>query len=259
MDRWRFAGLEFEILWAAYGRDRLPYPLRFRPDALDVADLKRQRADAVETLLAGHSAELERALQVLLDPEVRVEMKGFGGRGAADTYRFHGAIHRGAGVTLMQLAGTAPDVGGDVLMGYCHANQVAAHAMAALPRAQAGSRPPIEVRREEIAADRMRPVRRAYESSFAEQLDRIFKRERLGFGEITVYAGPAVDARPAFGRGFWWMDYEDGRYYVRTGDPIVVKPMDTTAIAAEINRLATLTQRYYREDREHDEYLRSHR
>lgn len=259
MDRWRFSGLEFEILWAAYGRDRLPYPLRFRPDALDVADLKRQRADAVETLLAAHSAELERALQVLLDPEVRIEAKGFGGRGAADTYRLHGAIHSGAGATLVQLAGTAPDIGGDVVLGYCHANQVAAQAIAALPSVGAGARPPIEVRREEITADRTRHVRRAYEISFAEQLDRIFKRERLGFGEITVYAGPAIDARPVFGRGFWWMDYEDGRYYVQTGDPIIVKPMDTITMAAEIDRLATLTQRYYREDREHDEYLRSQR
>jgi hypothetical protein len=123
--------------------------------------------------------------------------------------------------------------------------------------AQAGSHPPIEVRREDVRADRERHVRRAYELSLAQQLDRIFKRQRLRFGEITVFAGPALDARPAFGRGFWWMDYEDGRYYVKTGDPITAKPLDAVAMAVEIDQLTQLTQRYYIEDREHDEYLRS--
>ncbi|QIS12685.1 hypothetical protein [Nocardia arthritidis] len=33
------------------------------------------------------------------------------------------------------------------------------------------------------------------------------------------------------------------------------KPASHAATVAEINRLTTLTQRYYREDREHDEYL----
>jgi hypothetical protein len=255
----RFTGLEFEILWAAYGRDRLPYPLWFRPDATDFDDLKRQREAAVEALLGKHAIELERALEILLDPEVRVESKGFGRQGSDDTYRFHGAIRDHDGATLRQLAGTAPDIGGDVIIGYCTASQVAEQAVDALPKTRAGTRPPIEVRREEITADRERHVRQAYEVSIVAQLDRIFKRERLGLGEITVFAGPAVDSRPAFGRGFWWMDYDDGRYYVQTGDPIVARPMDAATMSAEIRNLATLTQRYYREDREHDEYLRSQR
>ncbi|QIS08810.1 ESX secretion-associated protein EspG [Nocardia arthritidis] len=254
MHTWRFTGLEFEILCAAHERDRLPYPLRFRSETTDLSGLKRQRDAAAEALLGKHTDELERALQALFDPEVRIELKGFGG---PNVYRFHGAVQGQAGTAVAQSPGTAPDTGGDVLMSYGNANHVATLAVTALPRIRAGAQPPIEIRREDLAADRDRYVREPYEISVTRQLDRIFKRERLGFGEITVFAGPAIDARPGFGRGFWWMDYADGRYYVKTGDPIIAKPIDPAAMAAEINRLTTLTQRYYREDQEHDEYLRS--
>lgn len=259
MSEWRFSGLEFHILCAAYGRDRLPYPIQFRPQALDFDDLARQRAAAVDALLGKHSIELERALGVLLEPEVRIESKGFSGPDLTHILRFHGAVQGEAGATLTQLPGSLPDIGADVIVKYCAASQVAAFAVAALPDAQAGVNPPIEVRRAEVTADRERPVRRAHEVSITQQLDRIFKRDRRGLGEVTVLPGPAVDARPSFGRGFWWMDYEDGRYYVKTGDPIIAKPMNPAAMTAEITRLATLTHRYYLEDREHDEYLRTRR
>jgi hypothetical protein len=72
-----------------------------------------------------------------------------------------------------------------------------------------------------------------------------------------VFPGSAVDARPTPSRSFWWMDYPDGRYYVKTGDPIIAAPIDPKALAAEIHRLTTLTQRYHQEDREHEAYLRS--
>ncbi|MFI9509419.1 ESX secretion-associated protein EspG [Nocardia sp. NPDC052566] len=245
-----FTGQEFEILWAAYDRDRLPYPLQFQPEATDFDDLKRQREAAVESLFGKYSTDLTRALEVLLDPEARVESKGFSGPELARTYRFHGAVHGEEGATLTQ------DDAGDVILRRCTASEVAKSAMRILPPTQAGTHPPIEVRREEVATDRARHVRPAYELSLTQQLNRIFQRDRLGLGEITVYAGPAVDARPAFGRGFWWMDYEDGRYYVQTGDPIIAKPMDAAVMAAELDRLLALTQRFNREDRDHDEYLR---
>ncbi|MEU7630748.1 ESX secretion-associated protein EspG [Nocardia sp. NPDC049220] len=259
MADWRFSGQEFEILWSAYGRDRLPYPIRYRPEEMDFADLKRQREVAVTALLGRYAADLERALDVLLEPDVRVESKAMGGADMSTVFRFYGAVRGRIGATAIQLPGTASDTGGDVIVRCCTASEVAEHAAAALPKAPAGTHPPIEVRRAEVTADRERHIHRPYEIGVVAQLDQIFKRERLALGEITVFAGSAVDARPGFGRGFWWMDYVDGRYYVKTGDPIIAKPMQSTVMAAEIQRLTVLTQRYYREDREHDEYLRSQR
>ncbi|WP_024802123.1 ESX secretion-associated protein EspG [Nocardia sp. BMG51109] len=253
----RYTGQEFEILWAAYGRDRLPYPLHYRTHIADFDELKRHREAAVESLLGKYEAEVERALGILLEPEVRVESKGFGGPDMSRVYRFHGAVRGQAGATVTQEPGTAPDTGGDVILTYCTAKEVAQQAVTALPPTGPGTRPSLEVRREDVTADRERHVRRAHEVSLTEQLDRIFKRPRLALGEMAIFPGAAVDARPTPGRGFWWMDYDDGRYYVKTGDPIIAKPIDQPRLAAEIHRLTTLTQRYYQEDRDHEEYLRS--
>ncbi|MFI7664521.1 ESX secretion-associated protein EspG [Nocardia sp. NPDC049526] len=255
--RHRLTGLEFEILWAAYGRDRLPYPLHYRTEIADFDELKRHREAAVGSLLAKYSPELERAVEVLLEPDVRVESKGFGGADPSRTYRFHGAVRAQAGAALHQLPGPNPDSGGDVLVTYCAAEQVARHAVTALPACGPGTHPPLEIRRAEITAERDRHIRRAHDVGPIEQLDRIFQRPRSAFGEIAICPGPALDARPTPSRGFWWMDYPDGRYYVKTGDPIIAKPIEPHAMATEIHRLTTLTQRYHREDREHDEYLRT--
>ncbi|KZM74649.1 ESX secretion-associated protein EspG [Nocardia terpenica] len=255
MHSWRFTGQEFEILWAAYGRDRLPYPLRFQTQTMDFDELKRQREDAVDGLLREYSPELIRAVEIALEPDARVEVKGFTGPEQTEVIRFHGAVRDGEGVALHQLPGHNEDTGADVLIYYGDSSHVAQRAAAALPQLGPGNRPPLEVRREQVAADRNRPI--AVPGNAIEQLNRIFQRQRLGLGEIGVFAGAAVDARPTPGRGFWWMDYEDGRYYVKTGDPIVARPLDATRMAAEIHRLTMLTQRYHAEDREHDEYLRS--
>ncbi|WP_330251576.1 ESX secretion-associated protein EspG [Nocardia sp. NBC_00565] len=253
----RLSGLEFEMLWAAYGRDRMPYPLHYRTEITEFDELERHRDAALTTLLAKYSPELEHAIEVLLEPDARVESKGFGGPDLSQTYRFHGAVRDRMGAALTQLPGATADTGGDVLITYCTAQQVCTQAVDALPRRDPGTHPRLELRREEIAADRDRHIRRAHDHGPLEQLNRIFQRPRSALGEITIYAGPAVDARPTPGRGFWWMDYPDGRYYIKTGNPIIATPLDATAMSTEIHRLLTLTQRYHHEDRAHDEYLRS--
>ncbi|WP_280268811.1 ESX secretion-associated protein EspG [Nocardia wallacei] len=252
-------GQEFEILWAAYGRDRLPYPLSYRTDIADFEELKREREAAVQNLLGKYAEDIEHALTVLLEPDARVESKGFGGQDMSRTYRFHGAIRGQVGATLTQKSGIAPDTGGELAVTYCAATKVAQQAVTVLPHAGPGSRQPLELRRTDIGADRERFVHPSHKPTLTDQLARILDRPRRALGEITVFPGPALDARPTPGRSFWWMDYDDGRYYVKTGDPIIAKPIDRPRLAAEIHRLLMLTQRYYREDRDHDAYLRSRR
>ncbi|WP_167476186.1 MULTISPECIES: ESX secretion-associated protein EspG [Nocardia] len=246
MRTWRFTGQEFQILWSSYDRDRLPYPLAYRPgSAVDWNDLVRQRESATRSLLGRYSLNLDRALSVLLEPEIRVESKGFGGSGLVAVFRFHGVLRDEIGATLVQLPGVTEDTGGDVLMTLCRADEVAAAAVAALPKAPAGKRAPISFRRTEIAADRRRYVRRVDEYSVTEQLHRVFGRDRSAVGEITVFPGAAVDSRPMpDGRGFLWSDYvDDGRYYIRSGDPVVAKPMDAKMMAGEIARLVDAVRR----------------
>ncbi|WP_216896282.1 ESX secretion-associated protein EspG [Nocardia alni] len=258
----RFTAQEFEILWSAEGRDRLPYPLQFRTDIPDFDDLKRARESAVTSLLGKYDPILERAMEVLLAPDARIEAKGFGGAVHGDEqftqiYRFHGAVRDAMGVVMVQLPGPSADSGGDVIVKYCPAAQIGEYAVEALPRRRAGKQPPLEIRRNDMEADRANPIRRG--PTLADQLDSIFQRPRQAYGEVMIFPGPALDARRAPARCFWWMDYEDGRYYVKTTDPIVAKPIDPKSLAAEVNRLTTLTAGYYREDRIHDDYLRAHR
>jgi len=251
----KFTGLEFEILWAAYDRDRLPYPLQYRTDIEDFDTLKCAREAAVESVLRKYEPELERALQILVDPEVRVEAKGFGGPGMSHVYRFHGAVRGNAAAVMVQMPGPAPDCGGEVIVKYCSATQLGDYAVESLPKRRPGKLPAVEIRRDDLESDRHLPVRNT--PSLTEQLDRIFARPRQSYGEVMIFPGPALDARRSPGRSFWWMDYEDGRYYVKTTNPIVAKPIAPKSLAAEVNRLTDLTARYFREDLEHDQYLRA--
>lgn len=247
MHRAEFTGIEFEILWSGYGRDRLPYPLQYRTGIAEFDQLKRHREAAVESLLEKYDPAIERAVAVLLDPEARVESKGYVGHNDSNIIRFHGAIRGDAGVTLAQAPGADEDTGGDVTLTYCTPAQVAALTVAALPRTQPGTKPPVEVRREQLAAEEDHFEYRAGRLSSADQLNRIFHRPRRAFGEISAHSGPAVDARPTPARTFWWMDYPDGRYYVKTGDPIIAEPLPTDRMIAGIHRMLTRAQRYHQE------------
>ncbi|MFC4127620.1 ESX secretion-associated protein EspG [Nocardia rhizosphaerae] len=255
MQRAEFTGLEFEILWSGYGRDRLPYPLQYRTDIADFGELKAQREAAVERLLCKYDPAIEHALTVLLDPDARVESKGFVGRDDAQVLRFHGAIRGNRGATLAQAPGSAADTGGDVALTFCTAGQVAALTVAALPRAKPGTTPPVEVRRERLAAEEEHFEYRAGRLSSADHLARVFRRKRRAFGEVSAFSGAAVDARPSPGRTFWWMDYDDGRYYVKTGDPIVAEPLPTDRMIAGIHRMLARAQRYHQEFGDNDEML----
>ncbi|WP_067677238.1 ESX secretion-associated protein EspG [Nocardia miyunensis] len=253
----RFTGLEFEILWAAYGRDRMPYPLQHRTDIEDFDDLKRAREAAVESLLTKYDPDLDRALAVLVNPDARVEAMGFGGPDHDRIYRFHGAVRDNGGAVMVQFPGTAPDSGGDVIVKYCPATQIGEYAVESLPKRKPGTHPALEIRRDDLERDRLNPVRHG--PSLTDRLDRIFDRPRTAYGEVMIFPGPALDARRSPGRSFWWMDYPDGRYYVKTTDPIIAKPITPKSLAAEVNRLTTLTATYYRDDREHESYLRTRR
>ncbi|MFC8046233.1 ESX secretion-associated protein EspG [Nocardia sp. NPDC057353] len=246
MPEWRFTGLEFELLWNAYGRDRLPYPLRYRPEPMDFRDLRQLREAAVTTLTDMYAVELERALDVLLEPDVRIEVTGLDHTDPARLVRFHGAIRANAGTALTQEPGPAPDTGADIVLRYGQAKQVPAAAVAALPARRPGTQPSIHLPRVDIRTDRDRPLR-SPDGAIA-RLDRVFARPRQALGEVAVFPGSALDARPTPGDGFWWMDYDDGRYLVRTGDPIEAAPLGADAMVAEIERRAVRAQRWHREN-----------
>ncbi len=243
----RFTGQEFEILWAAYGRDRLPYPLRFRTRISDFDELKRDRELAVRSLLDKYDPMVERAIDTLLHPDARLESKGYAGQDSPQIIRFHGAIRGASGATLTQEPDGGDDTGGDVVLTWCGIDEVAETAVAALPERGPGRLAPIEIPRARIADEDEHFEYRRGAVSAADQISRVFRRPRSGHGEIAAYAGGAVDARPSTPeRTFWWMDFPDGRYYARTGDPIIAEPLDRTRMIAGIRQMLLRAQRRYR-------------
>ncbi|WP_336087651.1 ESX secretion-associated protein EspG [Nocardia sp. SSK8] len=245
----RFTAQEFEILWTSHDRDRLPYPLQFRTAISDFDQLARDRASCVESLLEKYDPVVESALGVLLTPEARLESKGFRGLGSAEVIRFYGAVRGSSGATLYQLPGSASDTGGDVILRFGTLDDVAEQAVAALPRSGPGSRPPVEVTRERLAEEDNHFEFRAGVHSAAERLSRVVRRKRLAFGEVSAFPGPSVDSRPGTrGRTFWWMDFADGRYFAKTGDPIIVEPIDAARLTAGIRAMLGRVQRYHLED-----------
>ncbi|GGK38639.1 ESX secretion-associated protein EspG [Nocardia camponoti] len=250
MHRVRFTALEFDILWAAYGTDRLPYPLQYRPLIDEWDALKRERERAVETLLANYEPLVERALVALRAPDARVEIKGFADVDDSTVIRFHGAIRDNVGTTLRQLPGPASDIGGDVVIGFGRAEEVASEAVNALPACRPGTLPPIEIRRDRLNRGSDDAEYHLGMSYATEHLTRVVDRPRSSFGEVAAYAGGAIDSRPTPSiRTFWWMDYPDGRYYVRTGDPIIAEPLDAARMTTGIAQMLNRAQRVHTESR----------
>ncbi len=237
--QWRFTGLEFEMLWTIAGRDRLPFPLQFRPVADHIDELNVQRRDAAKTLLPRVDQTLHRALTCLLDPVARVEVCGFDDVRSKRRVRVHAGARRGFGVVTRQLPGASDDVGADVVVSLCNPQDLAQHVVSALPQVAAGSMRPFAVRDSELRKQSGGSVLRAPgDWSARERIDSFFERPRSCVAEITTFAGPTVDSRPtADGRAFFVMDFEgDGRYLVKTGETIQAAPTDSAEIAAELQR-----------------------
>lgn len=245
-DTWALTGLEFGVALGGLGRDRLPYPLRFRPIADDLDDLTRQRREAARAVAAKADERLFGALTALLEPTVRIEVQGFSGSDLSTAIRIHAGVRGNTGAVAIQQPGSDSDTGADVTIRRGPATSIAQLITDHLPTAPEGTRRGITVHRNDLDADRPREVlTSANHRSAADEADRFFRRERTSMGEITVYSGPAYDSRPTRdGRAFHWIDYTaDGRYVVRNGRATIsTLPASTSVLVKEIQRLVSAAQ-----------------
>lgn len=217
--RWRLDGLMFTLAVEAFGRDRLPYPITYEPEATNPGevvsydDYQRMRAEARQRLARIADNRLHHALTVLLEPQVRVEVHGFHGPGFAQVTRIHAGITDHSATIAVQLPGPTQQSGRDVILTQLAPQSLPTHLVAHLPTCAGGKYDPLRAH----ASDVNRPVYSHHPTrlSLTEQITRIARRPRSGLGEIGVFAGGAIDARPTPDvRGFHWMDYQptDGRY-----------------------------------------------
>ncbi|WP_054811233.1 ESX secretion-associated protein EspG [Nocardia arizonensis] len=216
--RWHLSGLMFQIAVEGFGRDRLPYPIRYIADETPVRtaeDYERLRERTAREMAGFADRALFDALTVLLEPRVRVEVHGFYGPEFEKVVRVHAGIVGAVATVAVQMAGPTQEYGRDVILVGMPAAEVAARVVSALPQCAPGRILPVTGRRSEME-------RAAYGGDpYLESIDRIVRRPRSGLGEINVFRGGAVDSRPtADGRGFHWMDYlpVDGRYLLHNHD-----------------------------------------
>lgn len=237
--RWRCTGLEFQVLWRELGRDRLPYPLCFRPAADDQDDLDRQRRAAAQHWAPRVTERLHHHLTVLAEPDIRLEVVGFAGVGFATRIRMHAGLHSSGATLAIQLPGVDADTGGDVLIRGVSPAQIPQAVAAALPAAPAGSRGALRFRRRDLDASAGPLLVSAGAGRVRDEALALLRRPRTGIGEVTAFAGVAYDSRPTTdGIGLHWLDFDgDGRYTMRESDDVVVAPAATTDLAGEIQRL----------------------
>ncbi len=236
---WRFTGLEFEVLWTRLGRDRLPYPLRFRPVADTQDDLDRQRRAAAESWVPRMTESLHRHLSVLAEPDVRIEVSGLVGAASGSMIRMHAGIRGATGTLAIQLSGPDVDTGGDVLVHGMDPARIPNAIAAALPVVPAGARPAIRFRRSDLESGTGPLLVSAGSTRIRDDALGLLRRPRTGIGEITAFAGVAYDSRPTTdGIGLHWLDFDgDGRYCLRETAGVVVTPVSGSELAVEISRL----------------------
>ncbi|KZM68381.1 ESX secretion-associated protein EspG [Nocardia terpenica] len=212
--RWRMSGLTFTLALEAFGRDRLPYPLRYLPETFEALDdYDRARTEATQQLANAVDERLFQTVSILLNPQARVEIHGFYGHDRGAVVRVHAGLAGRAAALAVQMPGPTPEYGGDVILLACASKDLPTHLTANLPKCPPGTQPSISGHRSDL--DRTEYARHPIQLSHTEKLHRIVRRPRSSVGEITVYPGSAVDARPTTdGRGFHWLDYQpvDGRY-----------------------------------------------
>ncbi|MGQ4600834.1 ESX secretion-associated protein EspG [Nocardia sp. R6R-6] len=219
-NRWQLDGFAFVLAMSAMGRDRLPYPLSYRPEFTEHRDdYERLRARTAQRLGHVFDERLHRALTTLLQPRVRIEIHGFHGPNNAQVVRIHAGLAGRLATIAQQLPGPNREHGRDVIITQCGANMLAAQIAAKLPRCPGGTHYPFTARRSDL--DQPVYSRHPTRLSPIEEVNRFLRRPRAGTGEITVYPGAAYDARPTNdGHALIWLDYPtDGRYLLSSHSP----------------------------------------
>lgn len=230
--QWRLDGEMFIQAVRRFDRDRLPYPIRVLPlgpteTPPTAAEYEQARVAAAQRLAAVSDENLRRALQVLLEPQVRVEVHGAYDRGFERVVRLHAGITGRSATLAVQAPGPTKEYGGDIHLQTCAPHELAARLVACLPRCAPGRFAAVRGTRSDIG--KIEYARHPSRISRVEQVNQILRRPRSGIGEIGIFAGPAVDSRPTGNpHGFHWMDLlpQDGRYLLikHSGEEFTLAP-----------------------------------
>ncbi|KAF0847590.1 ESX secretion-associated protein EspG [Nocardia caishijiensis] len=246
--QWQFSALGFTVLWRAADRDVLPYPLQTHSDAETVADYDRLWQEEAQRIVPMFDESLDGAVRLLLDPEARFELAGYG---EGEKLRSFAAVRDRSAVLVEQQRVPMDRDGGDIRMSMLDIDQLPDKLLARLPRTDAARADVFSMNTNDLeeetpydpwAADRRTPQEKA---------EAFFGRTRSTLVYLAGYPGAAVDNRPQPGQGFHVMDFPDGRYLVtQRGSVVEARPGDLTDARQSLIRLMKTTLAIHREDNE---------
>lgn len=237
--RWTFEGLQFRMLLEHAGRDRLPFPLQFRPEAESLADYHRQRHEATTAVAAIMDDDLRAAVHTIVEPRIRVELVGHVRTGLAthEKLRAHAAIGHDFAAVLTQKPGVDDRSGETVRVELTETYRSVDAVLGVLPLVGRGSSPKIDVDRPILDDHSGSPLLRSTPQTTSEdRYQQLFSRAPSSAGEILVCAGPAPDSRLTAGTtGVQWVDFaDDGRYMMRHSSIISVIGVSVPELATEV-------------------------
>ncbi|MFR9751224.1 ESX secretion-associated protein EspG [Nocardia sp. 004] len=239
MQSWRFTALEFRTLWESTGRDVLPYPLRHQYTTEFRSDSMRLRRAAAHALHPRIDDDLLRAVEVLLEPEARVELAGICRDRAL---RAHAGVYYEHGALAVQEPGPDPEHGGDVLLTLLPAGAVARAVVDVLPSRTEGRGKQVQVPAEELERPRP-PVRDSWRPTPREEFEKFFTHTMAMTCHIGVYAMGSVDNRHIDGRKDFQLNDvdDDGRYVTFGTHTLTCKPTTGERITATLQQMIART------------------
>ncbi|MFD3703129.1 ESX secretion-associated protein EspG [Nocardia sp. NPDC058658] len=248
MAQWQFSALGFTVLWRSADRDVLPYPLQTHSDAVTVDDYDRLWQAEAQRILPMYDQSLDSAVRILLDPEARFELAGFGD---GEKLRSFAAVRGHQAVLVEQQRVPVDHDGGDIRLSTFEIEQLPDKLLARLPKTGAAGGEGFTMNSNDLdeeapydpwAADRRTPQQKA---------DDFFGRTRSTLVYVAGYPGAAIDNRPQSAQGFHVMDFPDGRYVVtERGAVIEARPADSGEVRGALVRLMKSALAIYREDNE---------
>ncbi|EOM76375.1 ESX secretion-associated protein EspG [Rhodococcus rhodnii] len=238
MTEWRLTAAEFVHALEAAGVDRVPYPFRYRAEPADYEGrTARRRASASRVAALASDVSFVRALQALVDSDVRIEVAGFRG---ADGVRLLAGIDGAAGAVARQLS--SAELRGDVIVTACSPRGLGAAIAAQLPECPPGARRPFRAPRggSSDSSYSTSVLRSAGAAPTSDPVRAFVQVPCTASGEITIVV--RADAERSGRDVVFWYDFEgDGRYVVQEKNDIVCAPATSAMIGSTVQRIVDAT------------------
>ncbi|WP_028477265.1 ESX secretion-associated protein EspG [Nocardia sp. CNY236] len=269
---WTLSPDQFALAWSRTDGDRIPYPLAVRLSARDTAERAAQLPALIRWCDQVLDADLEAALRVLAQPDIRIEVFGQrdpasvspeslpgrpsspeqapaaadapGSRSDVRPVRILGTVTGNIAVVAAQRPGATPDRGGAVRLFAGGSKGLCARIVSMLPQNVPGtlSRLTAPVAQVDTDSRDLVTVPVAGPSTSA-RIRTLLKQQRDGVGQVVVSARRSDDESQPSAVLCWLDVVADGRYTVRTDTDVEVTAVTAQQFTAQLRPVVAAVAR----------------